>query len=97
MELFGGWLWLPGALLAVLALGLVGRSFRRLSAGPAADLDQAAPPDHLAQAARLDTLEKRLDDEVRARMMLEERLVQLHEELKIIRDRLARRVRRPEE
>src|SRR5262249_35745389 len=42
-------------------------------------------------------LEQRLDDEVRARLALEERLAQAGEELKVLRDRLHRVERRREE
>jgi hypothetical protein len=41
-------------------------------------------------------LEQRLDDEVRARVALEERLSQAGEELKVLRDRLHRVERRSE-
>jgi hypothetical protein len=43
---------------------------------------------------RTGILERRLDDEVRARMQVEERVIQLQEELKIVRDRLHRVSRR---
>ena len=41
-------------------------------------------------------LEKRLDDEVRARLELEQRFAQANEELKVLRDRLHRLERRRE-
>jgi hypothetical protein len=42
------------------------------------------------EPARLGILEKRLDEEVRARMQLEERLIHVTEELKVMRDRMRR-------
>ena len=42
-------------------------------------------------------LEQRLDDEVRARVALEERLAQASEEMKVLRDRLHRVERKRDE
>ena len=80
-------------LLAAGALWLVfSRSFRS-SIEPATGLGDAL---ELETASRLEALEKRMDEEVRSRVAMEERLLQLHEELKVMRDRLTRRARRPE-
>lgn len=86
-------IWVLGGLLAAGALWLVfSRSFRS-SIEPATGLGDAL---ELETASRLEALEKRMDEEVRSRVAMEERLLQLHEELKVMRDRLTRRARRPE-
>jgi hypothetical protein len=41
-------------------------------------------------------MDRRIDEEVRARMQLEERLAQVQEEIKVMRDRLQRVARRGE-
>lgn len=58
--------------------------------------DSISPEELEVSRDRVEILEKRLDDEVRARMRLEERAVQLHEDLKVVRDRLHRALRRSE-
>ncbi len=50
----------------------------------------------IGSSDRVDILEKRIDEEVRARMQLEERLFQTQEELKVLRDRVHRVSRRGE-
>ncbi len=50
--------------------------------------------DELRDGPRVELLDKRLDEEVRARMQLEERMQQANEEIKVLRDRLARIERR---
>lgn len=52
-------------------------------------------PEEIAGASdQADVLDRRIDEEVRARMHLEERVTQLQEELKVMRDRLHRVARR---
>jgi hypothetical protein len=46
---------------------------------------------------RLDLLEKRIDEEVRSRMNLERRVVEVQQDLKVVRDRVSRIARRGEE
>jgi hypothetical protein len=86
------------------------RLWRRMPRGPdpAAELgeeeiastvipaDTIMPEEFEAGGDRLGLLEKRIDDEVRARMQLEERVIQLQEELKVLRDRLHRAARAKE-
>ncbi len=50
-----------------------------------------------AASDRLDLLEKRIDEEVRARMNLERRFVEVQEDLKVVRDRIGRLARRGED
>jgi hypothetical protein len=76
---------------------------RRRTAPPApqAVREEVGPetitPDELVGGpARSEILEKRLDEEVRARMHLEERMGELLEEQKVLRDRLHRMTRRRE-
>ncbi len=58
------------------------------------------PPETISQEelfrsnTGVDLLDKRLDEEVRARMQLEERTANTNEELKVLRERLARLERR---
>lgn len=54
------------------------------------DAEFITPEEIDSDGSRLGLLEKRLDDEVRARMRLEERLIHVSEELKVIRDRMRR-------
>ena len=54
------------------------------------------PEEIVGTSDRADILDKRIDEEVRARMHLEERLSQLHEEVKVMRSRLHRIERRGE-
>ena len=54
------------------------------------------PDEILAAADRIDLLDKRIDEEVRARMQLEECVLHANEELKVMRDRLHRASRRTE-
>lgn len=86
------------------------RLWRRLPRGPdpAAELDEEAlagsaipadtimPEEFEVGGDRLGILEKRIDDELRARMQLEERVIQLQEELKVLRDRFHRVTRMKE-
>lgn len=85
--------WLLGAIVAGTALWLIfSRSFRSsidADSGMSSALE-------LETASRLEALEKRMDEEARARVAMEERLLHLHEELKVMRDRLTRRARRPD-
>ena len=54
-------------------------------------------PEEIAGAGeQVDLMDRRIDEEVRARMQLEERLAQVQEEIKVMRDRLQRVVRRGE-
>lgn len=54
------------------------------------DPDEIRPSEIIGAADRLEILEKRLDEELRARAHLEERVALLAEELKVVRDRLNR-------
>lgn len=54
------------------------------------DAEFITPEEIESDGSRVGLLEKRLDDEVRARMRLEERLIHVSEELKVIRDRMRR-------
>jgi hypothetical protein len=54
-------------------------------------------PDEVLRASdRMDLLEKRIDEEVRGRMHVEQRLGQIQEDIKVVRDRINRLVRRGE-
>lgn len=83
--------------VALLAIGLVLVLRSRRAPEPAAAVPAAVPadtitPDELDRGAedRLVALESRLDEEVRSRSRVEERLLSLHEDLKVVRDRLHR-------
>lgn len=87
----------------VLAGGLTLLVLRRARSAraPAIASGEAVPPDQitleeLGRGAedRLVALESRLDEEVRSRSRVEERLLGLHEDLKVVRDRLHRMSRR---
>ncbi len=52
--------------------------------------DEIRPSEIIGAADRLEILEKRLDEEVRARAHVEERVALLNEELKVLRDRVNR-------
>ncbi|HXX47654.1 MAG TPA: hypothetical protein VEN47_05475 [Myxococcota bacterium] len=74
----------------------------RLPRSPAGALtpsgvDPISPADLRDAADATSVLEQRLDEEVRARVALEERLAQAGEELKVLRDRVHRVERRREE
>lgn len=58
--------------------------------------DTIMPEEFESAGDRLGVLEKRIDDEVRARMHLEERVIQIQEELKVLRDRFQRVARAKE-
>jgi hypothetical protein len=51
----------------------------------------------VAARDRIDLLEVRLDEEARARLNVEERVSQVQEDIKVIRDRLNRLMRRPQD
>jgi hypothetical protein len=98
----GGWpvvlIWV-GGLLAVAALGLYWMRVRTRSDAktPEARAPESITPEEVLSASdRLDLLEKRIDEEVRARMQLEGRVVQVQEDLKVVRDRVGRIARRGE-
>jgi len=93
-----------GALALLVVLGLRRRALRR-EAEPVAlarpeptppGIEEIAPEEIYGSGERERALEQRLDDEVRARVALEERLAQAHEELKVLRDRVHRVERRRE-
>ncbi len=97
------WIALTGVLLVVgLVLGLwLRQRVRRLAGVPrmgTASLGgspESISPEEIALSGdRVELLEKRLDEEVRARMQLEERLAHVSEEQKVLRDRLQRAARR---
>ncbi len=72
---------------------------RALRGGPdlygTGSLAEMPPPLALPPSAdRVDIVEKRLDEEVRARMQLEERVMHMTEENKVLRDRVHRIARR---
>jgi len=100
-------LWSGLALLLVSAMYFVVRGVRALRPPSTRDralmkaveigTDSITPDDLASPVGKLDLLEKRLDDEVRARMRLEERLLHLQEELKVMRDRMQRLLRRNDE
>jgi hypothetical protein len=87
------------AAFALTALALLASALRRRRATreetmpPFAEVpesDEIRPSDIVGAADRLEILEKRLDEELRARAHLEERVSLLAEELKVVRDRLNR-------
>jgi hypothetical protein len=98
-----------GTLAVLVALGGLGAALWRTRAAPESAPFRPRPKptptgveaislDELRGAAdATSVLEQRLDDEVRARLALEERLAQAGEELKVLRDRLHRVERRREE
>jgi hypothetical protein len=99
-----------GTLAVLAALGGLGAALWRTRAAPELEAPFRPRPkptptgvdeisvDELRGAADATTvLEQRLDEEVRARLALEERLTQAGEELKVLRDRLHRVERRREE
>ena len=63
---------------------------------PATRVDEISPAEILAAGDQEAMLEKRLDEEVRARLELEQRFASANEELKVLRDRLHRLERRRE-
>jgi uncharacterized protein involved in exopolysaccharide biosynthesis len=90
------WLGLAAALAILLATGFVlarrrSRRARGFLAEPSYDSTPDILPEELGPPAdRVQLLEKRLDEEVRARVLLQERLASLSEEQKVMRDRLRR-------
>ncbi len=87
------------ALLTLLALRLLRRSRPRSGALPEPISPDTITPEELGRGGgateeRLAALESRLDEEVRSRSRVEERLLGLHEDLKVVRDRLRRMSRR---
>jgi hypothetical protein len=84
--------WIGAPLLLVgLALSLI-RGRRRLppEATEPRIPESITPGEVLSASDRLDLLEKRIDEEVRARMHLENRVVEVQENLKVVRDRVSR-------
>jgi hypothetical protein len=99
---YGRWLallvWVGGPLLVG---GLVLYLTRRRGTVPEEAPEPRAPesitPEEVLTASdRLDLLEKRIDEEVRSRIHLDSRVVQVQEDLKVVRDRVGRLVRRGE-
>ena len=92
-------IWVGGPIL-LLALGFSFLRGRRPGPEP---VDVVRTPESitggeiLASSDRLDLLEKRIDEEVRSRMNLERRVVEVQENLKVVRDRVTRLSRRGEE
>ncbi len=87
------------ALLTLLALRLLRRSRARSGALPEPISPDTITREELGRGGgateeRLAALESRLDEEVRSRSRVEERLLGLHEDLKVVRDRLRRMSRR---
>ena len=104
---FGNWLTVVaglGALALLVVLGLRRRALRGESEPLVtardepvpAGIDEIAPEEIYGSGERERALEQRLDQEVRARVALEERMAQANEELKVLRDRLHRVERRRE-
>jgi hypothetical protein len=90
--------WVGGPLLLV-GLGLYltrGRRRRPPESAEPRIPESITPGEVLSASDRLDLLEKRIDEEVRARMHLENRVVQVQEDLKVVRDRVSRVSRRGE-
>jgi hypothetical protein len=84
--------WVGGPLL-VVGLGLYltrGRRHRPPESAEPRIPESITPGEVLSASDRLDLLEKRIDEEVRARMHLENRVVQVQEDLKVVRDRVSR-------
>ena len=81
--------------LAALVIWWVSRHRARVS-GPRTRADLLVPPESISpeevatSSDRVDLLEKRIDQEVRARVTVEERITHMQEDLKVIRDRLNR-------
>jgi hypothetical protein len=103
------WLLALGTVVVAALVGALGFAVRKRSAEPS-QVTRAAPPrptplgvegisnDELRLAAdATGVLEQRLDQEVRARVALEERLGEASEELKVLRDRVNRVERRRDE
>lgn len=93
-------IWVVGPLL-VLGVGLYAlrrRTRRVLAAAPPVRVPQEdiSPEEIEGSPSRLESLEKRVDEEVRARVTLEQRVGQVHEDLKVVRDRVTRILRRLE-
>ena len=90
--------WVGGPLLLV-GLGLYLIRGRRRPPPESAEPripESITPEEVLSASDRLDLLEKRIDEEVRSRMHLESRVVQVQEDLKVVRDRVNRIPRRGE-
>lgn len=58
--------------------------------------ESITPEEVLNASDRLNLLEKRIDEEVRSRVQLEDRIVEVQEDLKVVRDRVNRITRRGE-
>jgi hypothetical protein len=90
------WVGLP-LLLIGLALYLTRARGRGVEEAPEPRPPESITPGEVMSASdRLDLLEKRIDEEVRARMQLEHRVVMVQEDLKVVRDRVIRMGRRGE-
>jgi hypothetical protein len=91
------------ALAGVAALVVFWIALRRRRAAPRGihaleeavlrEPDTIRPTEIVGAADRLEIVEKRLDEEARARVALEERVSVLSEELKVLRDRINRLVK----
>jgi hypothetical protein len=100
-------LWVgSGLLLAALLLGVLLLVRRRSSAPPPppprrdvsrVPISDLTPAEIAYAADQANALEKRVDEEVRARVALEQRLVEAGEEIKVLRDKLSRVERRRDE
>ncbi len=97
------WLPMAGAAAVAVLLGTIVAMTRRRRALPVGAGPADGPPGELgfdpetitqaeidAGGDRVETLERRLDDEVRARVQLEAQLASAREEQKVLRDRLRR-------
>jgi hypothetical protein len=88
-------------LAAALLIWVIGRlRERRLLARAAARggdvraAESITPREILEATERIDVLEKRIDEEVRGRMLLEERASRIQEDLKVVQDRIQRLAQR---
>jgi hypothetical protein len=93
------WFAVPFLLAAVFVWFLGSRRQRRMLGGGLGNGDVRPPEtigsrEILEATERIDVLEKRIDDEVRSRMQLEERAGRLQEDLKVVQDRMQRLVQR---
>jgi hypothetical protein len=90
--------WVGGPLLlAGAGLQLLRRRRKGVAGVAEARSPETITPDEVLRASdRIDLLEKRIDEEVRGRMQVEQRLGQIQEDIKVVRDRINRLVRRGE-
>jgi hypothetical protein len=87
-------------LLAAAAIWILGSRRDRRLIGTGAESGGVRSPETISSqeileaTERIDLLEKRIDEEVRSRMQLEERATRLQEDLKVVHDRIQRLAQR---